>query len=70
MTREDLEQRIHDMVNKKGMTSDEIIRELLVEEGTNAEEIRQAIADMVRKGEIIKKPDYDKKKFIFYLKET
>ncbi len=66
---EELERKIREVISGRGMTSNDIIRELIVKEGTNAEEIRQAIADMVRKGELIKKPDYDRKKFIFYLNQ-
>ncbi|AWR99571.1 hypothetical protein [Metallosphaera hakonensis] len=64
-----LEEEIRSLLTERPMLSEEI-REKLMEKGVSFTpiQIRETLASMVRKGEVEKIPDYNKRKFYFKLK--
>ncbi|BCS91881.1 hypothetical protein L3N51_00242 [Metallosphaera sp. J1] len=66
---ESLEEQIKSLLRERPMISEEI-RDRLMEKGVRftALELRETLAMMVRKGEIEKYPDYERRKFYFRLR--
>ncbi len=69
MEREKIEKMIVEFLKeKREATSTEIIERILSRGGeTGYEDIRLTLAEMVREGVVARRPNYESKKFIFYL---
>ena len=69
MNKDELKKVIIDLLSKEGPKTSTEIRDELIENGYEFDMIlfREALADLVREGKIKKEPDYEKKKFLFYV---
>ncbi len=62
---DEIERRVLDLLRRRGpMTMEEIIETLRWEGDRRS--LRRVVAEMVRKGLLSKKPDYERRKILFY----
>ncbi len=64
--REEIEKKIIEVLRGRELTFEELVKEVGWEGDRRG--LRSVLADMVRRGVVGKKPDYDKRRLLFYLK--
>jgi len=69
MNKDELKKVIIDLLSKEGPKTSTEIRDKLIENEYEFDMItfREALAELVREGKIKKEPNYERKKFLFFI---